>query len=405
MAQPSPTEIIKKVPDSTLQIAIDWAKTNPQPARGALVPGSLGVMQPTTGPDKFEVFLKGRGSSTYDFVMSLSGTGVDPGTLHKSVRQLGPEAAQAALLERSPHLKAAEPAPLPRAAVAESKEALFLKALAQKSPEGFALAQGFVKEQSRNPTLQLGDYLKTKGVEYGEYMALVKKGGAESGAVLNIMRRVPEIVEAVAQKLGEHTKVGKVVLAVGAIAAVATQSASAATVKDAAGKLAVSTASLIDPTATVGPSLLGHVVAKAVGQRSEVDEMGIDTGKISGKSGVVKAVEINNRIGREQAFLMSADHPAQLCTLTMKGKDGKDIDVVTALKDPAKRSTVMDEIDRREAVTRTAETRAMLQEMKDAAITYARLEDQRKPMPADILGAGAPKVSSPTTSAQKSLTI
>ena len=102
------------------------------------------------------------------------------------------------------------------------------------------------------------------------------------------------------------------------------------------------------------------------------------------KTGVLKAVEINSRIEREQKFILGSDHPAQLGALTMKDDKGGTVDVAAALRDPARRGQVLSEIERRIGAAESPHMKEIYHDMKDAAVDFAALEDRRKPMPAGI---------------------
>ena len=198
---------------------------------------------------------------------------------------------------------------------------------------------------------------------------------------------VVDAVEGVA-KVVSHSKVGKAITAGGALLGAIT-GANASTFPQAGKDFAKAAVGAMDPTALVGPSIAEHALSKAIDpkQQTEFDKMGIDTGKIGVQKNAVAIATFNSRIDREEKFLMSAEHPAQLSSLKFKDKNGQNVDVEKALKDPAQRATVMTEIDRREAAATTPEMKQLYQDMKEAAQTFAAMEDRRKPMPPDIIAA------------------
>jgi hypothetical protein len=87
----------------------------------------------------------------------------------------------------------------------------------------------------------------------------------------------------------------------------------------------------------------------------------------------------NQRVGREQKFLLSEDHPGQLGVL--KTIDGKPADVEAMLRDPSQRHKVFKEIDDRIAKATDPNNKEVLKEMKEAAKLYTELEDRRRPLP------------------------
>lgn len=102
----------------------------------------------------------------------------------------------------------------------------------------------------------------------------------------------------------------------------------------------------------------------------------------------------------EQKFIFGPDHPGQLGALKMKDKDGKEVDVQAALKDPARRDSVMGEIDRRLNEAQNRDAKQLYGDMKDAATTFTSLEDRLKPLQPNTQVAKA----APTTAPQLAMT-
>ena len=88
----------------------------------------------------------------------------------------------------------------------------------------------------------------------------------------------------------------------------------------------------------------------------------------------------------------------------MKDDKGQAVDVTAALRDPAKRGLVLGELERRISAAESPQMKEIYQDMKEAAVDFAALEDRRKPMPPGVVVpqvAGA-KVSAPALSAVNS---
>lgn len=263
-----------------------------------------------------------------------------------------------------------------------------LAKLAKEDPKSYATMKAFIDEQKAKPGTELGSFLKKMGVDEAKFIDQVTKiTSSHSGDLLNTMRKAADFVEGLT-KFVSHTKLGKAITAGGVLLGAIT-GANASTLPQAGKDFAKAAVGAMDPTALVGPSIAEHALSKAIDptQKTEFDKMGVDTGKIGVQKNAVAIATFNARIDREEKFLMSAEHPAQLGSLKFKDKNGKDVDVEKALKDPAQRSSVMAEIDRREAAATTPEMKQLYGDMKEAAQTFAAMEDRRKPMPPDIIAA------------------
>lgn len=111
---------------------------------------------------------------------------------------------------------------------------------------------------------------------------------------------------------------------------------------------------------------------------ADVDPGALEAAKKADPTGALKDTQWNQRVHREQEFLMSADHPGQLHALKIKDGKGQDVDIKAALKDPSKRHLVFDEIASREAKAGTPDSKHMFREMSEAAHQYADLEGKRR---------------------------
>lgn len=388
MATPTPdwmkklpaAEMLQKVPEGTLSVALEWARLDPQARFEKVEGGHPWQRRQVEGTHNFEEFLQKRGLTQQQYNVSFTGTGVNAGDLNQAIRQTGIETAQKTLTERI-SLAQAEGRPL-KALVPEGKDAKILQQLAAESPEGYKLAHGYSVAKAQTPGKSLEGHLADIGVSYKEY--LQKVGTKMPGEILRAMDTASELAERIGKAVS-HTKVGKAFTVATSLGGLMIEGASAHSLKDAGGKVAVAVASTIDPTALVGPSLLGNAVAKGVGQKSELEEMGVDTAKINLRPSIIKAVEFNSRIEREQAFLLSPQHPAQLGSLKLKDSLGQDVDIAASLRDPKRRDGIMNEIDRRLAGASTPDAKEMLTSMRESATTFSAMEDRRKPLPADMV--------------------
>lgn len=343
-------------------------------------------------------FLKEKNIPYTEYIGELQKSGRGPGDVLEAMRnEPGLTSGMAS------KMKVADRAPSMPKATTGSEEAL--AKLARDDPKAYAVMKSYIDERNAKPATQLGDVLKKSGLDEGDFIARVAKvSGSSSGELLKTMTKAVDFVDDLTRFVS-HSKVGKVITAGGALFGALT-GAHAKGIKEVGKDFAIATAGAVDPTSLAGPSIVQHAVSKAIApeRRTEFDDAGIDTSKISGKAGVLKAVEINGRIDREQKFLLSADHPGQLGALKFKDASGQAVDVAASLKDPSRRGAVLAEIDRREAGASTGEMKQLYADMKESAMTYTAMEDRRKPLPADIVVAQPQQPQSSPLAQKQSLT-
>lgn len=326
-----------------------------------------------------EDFLKEKNIPYTEYIGELQKSGRGPGDVLEAMRH-----EPALTSNMASKIKVADRAPSMPKAATNGEEAL--AKLAREDPKSYAIMKSYIDEKNAKPGTQLGDFLKKSGVDEGDFINRVAKAsGSSSGELLKTMAKSADFVEGLT-KFVSHSKLGKVITAGGVLFGALT-GAHAKGIKEAGKDFAIAFAGAADPMAQAGPSILQHAVSKAIApeRRTEFDEAGIDTSKISGKAGILKAMELNGRIDREQKFLLGADHPGQLGALKFKDASGQTVDVAASLKDPARRGIVLAEIDRREAGAGTGQMKQLYADMKESAVTYAAMEDRRKPLPADIV--------------------
>ena len=149
----------------------------------------------------------------------------------------------------------------------------------------------------------------------------------------------------------------------------------------ARGELVREFAAVADPTGLIGPSIVHQALGlpgknplrEAISNEEKVN----DTGRIN---------LTNQKIDREQNFLMSPDHPDQLSALKVKDpKTGQHMDVAAALKNPEQRAVILADLTIRQAAATTPEGREQLGHMREAAVQYAQLESQRREGKADAV--------------------
>lgn len=190
----SPAEVLQKVPEAALALAIDYAPLAKQPERER-IPNSI-FLAPSTGPDMFGNFLKERGLTVTQFALSLVGTGCDPVKLHHAVKTIGVDVAQKVLENRLSEAKQEN-----RTLVEISPEGLDAKMLirlAETSPAGFTMARDFILARNAAPQLQLADHLQNKGIAYTDYFNAV---GSNPGDILMAMQKMPVLTAKLAHTL------------------------------------------------------------------------------------------------------------------------------------------------------------------------------------------------------------
>lgn len=90
----------------------------------------------------------------------------------------------------------------------------------------------------------------------------------------------------------------------------------------------------------------------------------------------------NLAITRAQEFLLNPNHPDQLGALKMVGKDGKPLDIPTALKDPSQQAIILAEITTLRARATSPEGKELFDNMHAATMEFIRLEKSRPSQPA-----------------------
>ncbi len=332
-----------------------------------------------------EDFLKEKNIPYVEYIQETQKSGRGPGDVLQAMRN---ESSMAA--DMASKMRVADRAPtMPKATTAGEKA---VTDLAAKDPKSFALAKAYLDEVKAKPTTELQAFLARHGVKAEGFMETVKAvTGTSSGELFKTMGKAGELVEGAAKAVS-HSKFGRVITA-GSVLLGAITGANASTIPEASKSFAIAAAGALDPTALVGPSIAEHAVSKALDpkRRTEFDEAGIDTGKIKVQKNVIAITEFNSRIEREQKFIMSENHPAQLGSLKFKDAHGQAVDVEKTLKDPARRGIVLAEIDRREAAAGSADMKQLFADMKESAVTFAVMEDRRKPLPEDLRVTAMPK--------------
>lgn len=260
------------------------------------------------------------------------------------------------------------------------------KAFIEKQEE--AVRKQFIREAA----LKIDQAMDPDGKirpQYEDSLKAFKDGKSVAGQGLPVWKRMESSMETLSEKFSKVSKlapylpgVNKLAAAAGLASAAGGAFASTGTpdqIREARINAVKEVAGILDPTGVLVPSAI-HLAAGQKGptefEKAVKDIAGLaSNGEKQNNVGVIN--QQNLAIAREQKFLMSDQHPGQLCALTMKGPDGKPMDVEAMLRDPQQRQQVLGEIDRR-AATASPQGKELFNEMKTAAIDFASLEDRRR---------------------------